>query len=82
MPLFEYECDSCMDGYNRDIDALVAKPNKTNAAKIKKNNAGILYVLDILSKPLTIQGLVPLVLGTLLISATNIIINQMIKRSN
>lgn len=44
MPLFEYECDSCMDGYNRDIDALVAKPSKTNATKVKKNNAGILYV--------------------------------------
>ena len=44
MPLFEYECDACMDGYNRDIDALVAKLNKTNAAKIKKNNSGILYV--------------------------------------
>jgi len=44
MPLFEYECDSCMDGYNRDIDALVAKLNKTNATKIKKNNSGILYV--------------------------------------
>jgi hypothetical protein len=33
-----------MDGYNRDIDALVAKLNKTNAAKVKKNNSGILYV--------------------------------------
>jgi hypothetical protein len=33
-----------MDGYNRDIDALVAKLNKTNAAKIKKNNSGILYL--------------------------------------
>ena len=44
MPLFEYECDKCMDGYNRDIDALVAKLNKTNATKIKKNNSGILYV--------------------------------------
>ncbi|MCH7950013.1 MAG: hypothetical protein IH875_05985 [Candidatus Dadabacteria bacterium] len=44
MPLFEYECDSCMEGYNRDIDALVAKLNKTNATKIKKNNSGILYV--------------------------------------
>ena len=44
MPLFEYECDKCMDGYNRDIDALVAKLNKTNANKIKKNNDGILYI--------------------------------------
>ncbi len=44
MPLFEYECDACMDGYNKSIDALVAKLNKTNATKIKKNNSGILYV--------------------------------------
>ena len=44
MPLFEYECDTCMNGYNRDIDALVAKLNKTNAAKIKKDNPGFLYI--------------------------------------
>ena len=37
MPLFEYECDKCMDGYNRDIDALVAKLNKTNATKKQKS---------------------------------------------
>ena len=44
MPLFEYECDDCMDKYNEDIDALVAKLNKTNASKIKKNNPGILCI--------------------------------------
>ena len=44
MPLFEYECDECMDRYNKDIDALVEKLNKTNASKIKKNNSGILCI--------------------------------------
>lgn len=44
MPLFEYECDECTERYNRDIDALVAKLNKTNASKIKKNNAGFLCI--------------------------------------
>jgi hypothetical protein len=44
MPLFEYDCDKCIDKYNRDIDALVAKLNKTNAAKIKKENPGFLYI--------------------------------------
>jgi hypothetical protein len=33
-----------MDRYNRDIDTLVAKLNKTNAAKIKKENPGFLYI--------------------------------------
>jgi hypothetical protein len=44
MPLFEYECDKCMDRYNRDIDALVAKLNKTNAARIRKENPGFVYI--------------------------------------
>ena len=44
MPLFEYECDKCIDSYNRDIDALVAKLNKTNATKIKKGNEGFSYI--------------------------------------
>jgi len=44
MPLFEYDCDKCIEKYNRDIDALVAKLNKTNAAKIKKENPGFLYI--------------------------------------
>ena len=44
MPLFEYECDQCIERYNRDIDALVAKLNKTNASKIKKDNPGFIYI--------------------------------------
>ena len=44
MPLFEYECDKCYDKYNSDIDALVPKLNKTNAAKIMKQNPGFLYI--------------------------------------
>jgi len=44
MPLFEYECDKCMDRYNKDIDALVAKLNKTNAARIKKENPGFICI--------------------------------------
>ena len=44
MPLFEYECDKCMDRYNKDIDALVAKLNKTNAARIKKDNPGFICI--------------------------------------
>lgn len=44
MPLFEYECDECIERYNNDIDALVAKLNKTNASKIKKSNEGFTYI--------------------------------------
>lgn len=44
MPLFEYECEVCIDRYNKDIDALVAKLNKTNASKIKKENEGFTYI--------------------------------------
>lgn len=44
MPLFEYECDECIERYNRDIDALVAKLNKTNATKIKNGNEGFTYI--------------------------------------
>lgn len=44
MPLFEYECDKCIEKYNRDIDALVARLNKTNAARIMKENPGFLYI--------------------------------------
>ena len=44
MPLFEYECDKCMDRYNKDIDLLAAKLNKTNASKIHKSNQGIEYI--------------------------------------
>lgn len=44
MPLFEYECDKCYNRYNSDIDALVPKLNKTNAARIMKENPGFLYI--------------------------------------
>ena len=44
MPLFEYECDKCMERYNKDIDFLADKLNKTNATKIYKNNAGFKYI--------------------------------------
>ena len=38
-------------------------------------NAGALYFLDILSEPLKIQGIVPLLLATLLIGIVNFFIN-------
>ncbi len=44
MPLFEYECDTCMEKYDKDIDALASKLNKTNAEKIFKGNSGIVYI--------------------------------------
>ena len=44
MPLFEYECDECIERYNEDIDALMEKLNKTNASKILKKNDGFVYV--------------------------------------
>ena len=44
MPLYEYECDSCMTDYNHDIDQLVAKLNKTNANKIFKRNNNFCYI--------------------------------------
>ncbi len=44
MPLFEYECDVCIDRYNKDIDALTARLNKTNASRIRKANEGFLYI--------------------------------------
>jgi len=44
MPLYEYECDHCIKGYNSDIDALVAKLSKTNASKIMKKNSKLCYI--------------------------------------
>jgi putative membrane protein len=44
-------------------------------------NAGLLYILDIFIEPLTIQGLIPLLLTTLLVSAFNIVVNMVIKFS-
>ena len=44
MPLYEYECDSCMKTYNKDIDALVEKLNKKNATNTIKNNPNISFI--------------------------------------
>jgi len=44
MPVYEYECDKCMEEYNTDISALVDKLNKTSASKIMKKNSGIKYM--------------------------------------
>ncbi|MGH7885829.1 MAG: hypothetical protein ACRENO_09060 [Thermodesulfobacteriota bacterium] len=44
MPLYEYECEKCINNYNSDIDTLVAKLNKTNASKIFKTNRGFTYI--------------------------------------
>lgn len=44
MPLYEYECDSCMENYNTDIDNLVDKLTKTNARKIFRQNRNFCYI--------------------------------------
>lgn len=44
MPVFEYECDKCVDKYNSDISGLVKKLNKTNASKLLKRNPGFKYI--------------------------------------
>ncbi len=44
MPLYEYECDSCMQNYNDDIDVLVQKLNKTNASRVIKKNPNISFI--------------------------------------
>lgn len=45
MPVYEYECDSCMDEYNADIDALVAaKLSKAAAVKTMEKNPKFLYI--------------------------------------
>ncbi len=44
MPLYEYECQKCADGFNRDISRLVGRLNKTNASKISRENPGFLYI--------------------------------------
>lgn len=44
MPLYEYECDSCMESYNTDIDSLVAKLTKTNAKKVFRQNRNFCYI--------------------------------------
>lgn len=50
MPLYEYECEKCINRYNSDIDKLVAKLNKTNASKIFKTNDGFTYIEVTLDK--------------------------------
>ena len=44
MPLYEYECDKCMEEYNKDIDALVDNLNKKNAEKTIKNNPNFTFI--------------------------------------
>ncbi|HWP92452.1 MAG TPA: hypothetical protein VNN20_09685 [Thermodesulfobacteriota bacterium] len=44
MPLFEYECDACIDEFNADISALVEKLTKSNASKIMKKNPKFYYI--------------------------------------
>jgi len=44
MPLYEYECDKCIEDYNSDISALVKRLNKTNASKLMKKNSGFNYI--------------------------------------
>lgn len=44
MPVYEYECDRCMEEYDADITALVGKLNKTGASKIMKKNPGFYYI--------------------------------------
>src|SRR3990172_1271281 len=59
MPVFEYECDRCIDEYNSDISTLVEKLNKSNATKIMKRNPKFCYVEvydDKRSKPLFALG--------------------------
>lgn len=44
MPLYEYECEACVNRYNADIDRLVGKLTKTNAGKVMKDNPNFLYI--------------------------------------
>ena len=44
LPLYEYECDSCMESYNTDIDSLVDKLTKKNATEIFKKNSNFCYI--------------------------------------
>lgn len=44
MPLYEYECEDCVEEYNSDISALVKKLNKTNALNIMRKNPKFYYV--------------------------------------
>jgi len=44
MPVFEYECDGCIEEYNSDISTLVEKLNKSNASKLMKKNPKFYYI--------------------------------------
>lgn len=44
MPVYEYECDGCIEEFNSDISALVKRLNKTNASKIMKKNPKFYYI--------------------------------------
>ncbi|MGQ0793458.1 MAG: hypothetical protein ACT4NX_05145 [Deltaproteobacteria bacterium] len=44
MPVYEYECDSCVEEYNADIDGLVAKVSKAAASKLMKKNPKFYYI--------------------------------------
>ncbi|WP_462136928.1 hypothetical protein [Candidatus Mycalebacterium sp.] len=44
MPLYEYECEGCMNRFNKDISNLVGNLNKKNASRILKENPGFLYM--------------------------------------
>ena len=44
MPVYEYECDNCIEEYNSDISALVKSLNKTNASRIMKKNPRFYYI--------------------------------------
>lgn len=44
MPVFEYECDGCIEEYNSDISALVERLNKSNASWLMKKNPKFYYI--------------------------------------
>lgn len=44
MPVYEYECDGCIEEFNSDISVLVKSLNKTNASKIMKKNPKFYYI--------------------------------------
>lgn len=44
MPIYEYECEGCVDRFNKDISNLVGNLNKKNASRISKENPGFLYI--------------------------------------
>ncbi len=44
MPVYEYECDGCVEELNSDISALVRRLNKTNASNIMKRNPKFYYI--------------------------------------